>query len=1433
MTSLYDRDSQRIGLSGRLWKLNDTGFFSTSRPWKQRWAYSDGKTLNVWATPDQEGPPKHVFNLRECKIEDAPAKSVKRKFAFSITVSRPKRKSYTLAADKVVEYEQWMTFLSEIKIKDDEEKTLRLEDVQLDSDSDDGEPEEDKFKRLIREFFLEKNASISETNPIISEHHLHDLIMLVSSHGSTPGQQDLTWHSVYIQKYFFRRCGHFVEFISMREFLEFWDEFNSGNLMSLWQTRLPNSSGGVLPGYENLSGNKYTEDLLSLGILDPMLRSNLIVPSVNLLLKTQVPTVKQITIVDGPGQDSPLFENECTNWNDAYQDLVSECSTTYSASSNEDGVHCNYEDTQARTSEEVLRGVATSLQLIALQGAFVRTAVEGTRLIIDEYTLPDEFKSTRVLHTPLHKEASTPPKYQKADMDDIESVLSEDTESDSSSLATSPNKAPISFTLQDYYSKHADGALERDEDSQRPTPKTTAGGDSWSVSTYTESNDSDEGMGGKNPYDIANSGPDHDLREDHVHIDSDHVFKGLIFTVLACKADEAVDGEPTSHRLKQAAATDELLHKLSGHEHRGGLAVKRALATSCNERHLRTPLSTIVDYGGFRVQVVCPLAIHADSLLYDGTLTASDPNKAQIEKEVHELVGSVLGELNIALSPLTEEPAPLEDPKVVRVPEGMEVHEDENKNKYLLNLSHALPAQIPRPSTNDLVTRRLRPEYLMHYHSNFDSRALTTRDEGDGGDSDDDGTAIAGSAYAAKRDAIKAKAAHLLTASSHFFVTILPELTRVLDKLLTLPVDSATLSTCFHSYGVGLHHMGTVYALSKSSVTRRMLLTEAIARTCKVLLNNLLRKLVRKDKTLSMIAHRRERSTYDDYDEHMKASLRRKQDQAVDFFNLVLGSSAESSSFWKNALPDAVFQKFSLTMPASMQAPNKSQFVHVPQLFLAMQDQTGVRFGDHTNYELDNPPPLPFVHEDITDYSTPRAKALALSHNKLSDYGLTSVVDRMAEAYLGADLAMEAAYLFRLRMSMQLSSYTGSRNMSHHEAHELAVTSYKLCLALYRNCCYKEAIDHIVEDMKQRGGFTALNGRFLSLLMCCKFKNGDVKGAMEAYDAGSAIYMYTLGPHHPVHIVHMLIMADLYYHGKHLLNCHLMLTTAHELSQTTGSENQLQFVYIVYKLACVNYSLARKLKDEYYSVRLESAFEGFQEALTIYENLYSLGMDVRCETLECLYSLAVTSKALKRQELCFEFLSSARDNIFSYYFDGDPKRAQAATFNSLPLVAISALSLLVDIYMQRNDCDQALETLMVVWNSVQSRPSDLTSVAEVNAKLACKVLSVLLTALPYPTRALIDSICHDIESGEEAKYGIDVIDAWSNAKITLFNGLLLNDPCKYFSGVIDEVLRGEIQEATPDKTKAIRKSKSAYYVSSAALQVVIMRRLATAMRSRK
>ena len=64
------------------------------------------------------------------------------------------------------------------------------------------------------------------------------------------------------------------------------------------------------------------------------------------------------------------------------------------------------------------------------------------KLIIDEYTLPDQFKSTRVLHTAIHKEKPATPNYQKSDMEEIESVP-ENTDSDySTSSASTLDKVP-------------------------------------------------------------------------------------------------------------------------------------------------------------------------------------------------------------------------------------------------------------------------------------------------------------------------------------------------------------------------------------------------------------------------------------------------------------------------------------------------------------------------------------------------------------------------------------------------------------------------------------------------------------------------------------------------------------------------------------------------------------------------------------------------------------------------------------------------------------------------------------------------------------------------------------------------------------------------------------------------------------------------------
>ena len=828
---------------------------------------------------------------------------------------------------------------------------------------------------------------------------------------------------------------------------------------------------------------------------------------------------------------------------------------------------------------------------------------------------------------------------------------------------------------------------------------------------------------------------------------------------------------------------------------------------------------------------MCPLSLNENSTILGGH--AVEPNE-----NVEGILSNLLSRMNI--DTISEPVAPestgglfatSEHQKPSHVfPEGLEVHVDENGDDYVVNLAHLLPMEMPRPHTSDIQTRRIRPEILLAHSSKFktDSMSTVQVDEADSlfEGEEKSGEKSGGIAHdiiaAADGRAAVAKAAPLLKFTRHFYTAALPELVRALDSLSTMPFDSFSLSQCFHSYGVGVHHMGTVYSMSKSRTTRKFLLGESVARSCKVIVNNVLRRILRTEKATALVAEMRERSEREDYIEHMNDVQRQKEECLLDFFNLVFGSSQESSTFWRSTLPDAVYQKFSLVAPSSLQALNKAQFIHLPQLFLAMQYHIGILFLDHCQYSFEQPSIKPFNRNDVIHFFQPVAKSLSHSSNEVLSAGYVGFLDVLAESFLGADLPDEAVRLFRLRLSLQLSS--GQNFTSHKSSKSIASTSYKLALALCNSGDYEEAVKTIEADMSQRPRYTALNGRFLTLLMTCHFMCGAMDKAMEAYDAGSAVYSFSLGPHHPIHAIHMGVLADLYRKSGNYKLCSLMLTLALEVSQQINGDSHVLTASYIYRTAANNYTLAYSSSRELRNMYLENALESFQEALSVYTSIETSGADVKAEILNCMYAVAVITKDLRRMDDALDCLEETEKFIMSTYNTGGMNSRDLAI---IPLVAISSLSLLVDFLMRRNECSRALKTLKIIWKAVQTRPSHFFDIHEILSKLSCKMLSLLLSSQSYSTRNLINVICEEVESKEEPGYGVDAFDAWSNARGQVFTGMLQTDPETYFASVVEGLLKGEIEaNNATEPTKGRRRSTVAVSASSFALQMAVIVRLA-------
>jgi hypothetical protein len=1245
LKSSYNKEGVCTGISGKLWKLNDKGFLKGSRPWKRRWVESDGTTLKVWSTDEEVGSAKYTIELYSATVEEVHFPKRENVFTVRTTPVYGRRNvdddssNITFSADSVADLEEWIHFLVKYTREGDRDDGEE-EDHKKDKNGDEEEAKNSKDdtdtmqRRYIMNFFLKHNVSSSETNPVIPEHLVEELVQEVS--GVMPGRQ-----TEAIMKYFYRRTGMVAVYVSLEDFLEFLDVFQGHSFMTLSSSALPApvttavaspSLEGERQINENL-GNHYTESSLTLGIIDPVLRSTDLKPSMVELMRGDVPNVKKISLVDGPGPDSVIFMNGHANWNEWYQKLLSEASLanptdTMLAEPSEDGDNGAAGDAgEPRTvfvepsKEDILDNVSACLQLAALQGAFLQTATEGAQIIVDEYTLPDRFKTTQVLHHHHHHdEAEAAKKKRKSSIAAAEFQKAEvESDTDDSTLISEgleDEPTPVvAFTLEEYIKQQIGKNTE------------SGGGSSEGGSSRDDEDDLDNEIEVSDSEDSSTEGG-YEMevdargisrvinRDDEVHVDADHIYKGLIFSIIAVKPDSSVDTHPTEQRLKQLAATDILLHKTASNEHRGSVVLRHALGKSPQREMIRVTMSTVVDYGGFRVQVMCPLALPENSLVQGSSV--ENPN-------IQGMLSNLFSRMNIeTFSQDVPAAAPVANKKFELFPsiptntadnsnngnptstkqvfpEGLEVHIDESGEDYVVNMSHVLPMELPRPHTSDIQTRRIRPEFLASYHTAFKTDTVDTVEVDDAAslfEEEGENEYKQHEEEAGEMRVLEARASPLLECMKNFYTRTVPDLARALDTLSTLPFDSYSLSQCFHSYGVGMHHLGTVYSMSKSRVTRRFLLCEAIARCAKVIISNILRDILRKEKAVTLVAELRERSERADYIDHMNDVQLRKEAKILEFYNLVFGSSQESSTFWKVVLPDMAFQKFSLVLPTALQALTKTQFLHLPQLFLAMQYHTGVLFLDHCEYPFDNPPAEPFKRSDVINFFRPCAKDLSHSQNKLFSSGYVGHLDALAESYLGADLPEEAARLFRLRLSLQLTS--GKNFTSHKSAKAIASTSYKLALALYLSGDYPEATKVIQADMKQHPRFTALNGRFLTLLMCSQFMNGDVEEALESYDAGAAVYSYSMGPHHPMQAIHLCALADLYCKAGCYKNCSLTLTMAADVAQHSVGDGHLLTVSYMYKIAANTYTLAHSEGREFRSLHLENALEAFEDVLATY-----------------------------------------------------------------------------------------------------------------------------------------------------------------------------------------------------------------------------------------
>ncbi len=129
-----------------------------------------------------------------------------------------------------------------------------------------------------------------------------------------------------------------------------------------------------------------------------------------------------------------------------------------------------------------------------------------------------------------------------------------------------------------------------------------------------------------------------------------------------------------------------------------------------------------------------------------------------------------------------------------------------------------------------------------------------------------------------------------------------------------------------------------------------------IARACKEALRSNLRRVLR----LTAASHEQEQHTWTVAEAHelQQAVIAETYDGVVDFFNLVLGTGADSDRFWNQVLPKRLARKFGHTERVLATS------IFRPALFMRLQQLTGVLFHVHA-YDWEEPGPNPLSTQDV------------------------------------------------------------------------------------------------------------------------------------------------------------------------------------------------------------------------------------------------------------------------------------------------------------------------------------------------------------------------------------------------------------------------------------------------------------------------------------
>lgn len=850
-------------------------------------------------------------------------------------------------------------------------------------------------------------------------------------------------------------------------------------------------------------------------------------------------------------------------------------------------------------------------------------------------------------------------------------------------------------------------------------------------------------------------------------------YNGLLFRVGSISVSES--DRNLSETLKcYFVGTDDIKHKVIGNEHRSLIYVQKGIYDMYDENIANfknksseynsnmntqdkpcfpirpcTILSTVVDYGGFRITVFIPhLGINEEKTLING-FSSTNNLYVNSSKSVNEIIPLLSNKLNLAT--YKKEMKVLKnrlcDSSKVYVEEtckiltnDLQVHNCVDKRYYLLNFGSILPSTVPKKDSCDILTNVFRPEFLLSYTKKLNPETLRSSNFYENEETNND---------LKKEDLINS-----LEADTYLYTVILPLVASKLDSLSYVPVDSYGFTEFLHSHGVNMKLMGLLYSLCKILFVKRIILSEAIARTCKGILKHGLKDISRRSKAESISAQYRGRSTEKNYKEHNDVVNKEKKLLMLDIFNLVFGQSNLTSSFWSGLLANRLFHKFGINLE---NIPNLYSILHLPQLFISLQYHTGVVFSDKANYCFNDPRvPSPFQLSDITSCSNYTLKCKFPIPGSIGQY--TSKGD----SYLVCGLYEDAAIAFKIQLTSILFSIPEINSPK--EIALLGHATYKYALSLFLSGSYVAASEIIQSFIESYPMNSALSGRMLTFLMSCMFKQGNYTNAMKYFDLAEEVYKYSLGLNHPVHSLHFCALGDLYYSIEKNKQAILMITFALESSKKILGVDHILSAIFSTKLATIQVS--EKTYNQSSKLLLN--------AVVVFEAALAKGANLTLDNSVCCYILA--SSLIQSQD--FDFAINCTNHSMELATTSNNLDSNISTHLA------SCLLLLADLFLKKSDANASAGFFQEAWVIIKNNPNSFPNAAVSLAKITCRLVGLQYSCFSLQNRILVDTVEKEVKVFQ--KYNDIKINSQSlyNACEIVVQKLWKFKPEEYFKSLI-------------------------------------------------